>query len=122
DMFHHMRQRRQLVKAEGATAPFDRMGGAKEGVDDLLLYRLLGQTQQATLHRFQPFEALLEKYRQELPDVDRHALYSRTFLIVAKSWSGLKGLTIQPVAPAAFPACFFSGADSVVSSRMGVNL
>jgi len=29
--------------------------------------------------------ALLKKHRQELPDVDRHTLYSKTFLIVAKS-------------------------------------
>jgi len=36
--------------------------------------------------------------------------------------SGLKGLTIQPVAPAALPSAFLSPADSVVNSKIGVNL
>lgn len=42
--------------------------------------------------------------------------------MVAISFSGSNGLTSQPVAPAALPSCFFSSEDSVVSSRMGVNL
>ncbi len=41
---------------------------------------------------------------------------------VATSCSGLKGLTSQPVAPAALPSIFFSGVDSVVSISSGVNL
>jgi hypothetical protein len=56
----------------------------------------------------------------ELRHIDRHAAspglsghFKRhdqpsTFFIVASNWSGLKGLTIQPVAPADLPACFLS--------------
>ena len=36
--------------------------------------------------------------------------------------SGLKGFTIHPVAPAAWPAFFLSSEASVVSIKMGVNL
>src|SRR2546422_4762405 len=107
------------MKAEGATAPLNRVHSAKNRVDNLLLYRVLDEAQQAGLHRLQPFETLLEKDRAKLCDIDRHDAYSKTFLIVAKSWSGWKGLTIQPVAPAALPSCFFSGADSVVSISRG---
>ena len=41
-------------------------------------------------------------------------------LITDTSWLGSKGLTIQPVAPAALPRSFLSSLDSVVSVRMGV--
>ena len=40
---------------------------------------------------------------------------------VASSCAGLKGLTIQPVAPAFLPSIFFSMLDSVVSSSTGVS-
>ena len=47
---------------------------------------------------------------------------TRTTLATLQHCSGLNGLTIHPVAPAAFPSSFFSCCDSVVSMRIGVNL
>ncbi|KAF0232829.1 MAG: hypothetical protein FD177_2186 [Desulfovibrionaceae bacterium] len=48
--------------------------------------------------------------------------YRRTFCTTASSCSGLKGFTIQPVAPASLPSCFLPAWDSVVSMTMGMNL
>src|SRR6478736_3805195 len=50
--------------------------------------------------------------------IGRHAQL-RTLSTVASSRSGSKGLTIQPVAPAARPSCFLSALDSVVSTSSG---
>ena len=55
------------------------------------------------------------------PSRDREP-YQRTRAMVASSCGGLKGLTIQPVAPARLPSAFFSALDSVVSTSMGTNL
>src|SRR5215510_7845597 len=98
------------------------MGSTKDCVDRLFRRCAFLKLQQAGFHCFQPFQALFEKDLAELGNIDRHYAYPKTFWIVASNWSGLKGLTSQPVAPAALPSCFFSGADSVVSMSMGVNL
>src|SRR5215831_10561998 len=117
-----MGERGELLKAKGAPATLDRVSSTKDRVDCLFRRCAFLKLQQAGFHCFQPFQALFEKDLAELCHVDRHCAYPKTFLIVASSWSGLKGLTSQPVAPAALPSCFFSGADSVVSMSMGVNL
>src|SRR5437660_10615727 len=117
-----MRERGKLLKTKGAPTTFDRVGSTKDRVDRLFLWCALLKLQEAGFHCFQPFQALLKKDLAELGNINRHCAYPKTFLIVASSWSGLKGLTIQPVAPAALPSCFFSGADSFVSLSMGVNL
>ena len=51
-----------------------------------------------------------------------HSLYPKSFLVTAMSLSASKGLFIHPVAPAAFPFAFMSGADSVVSMTIGIPL
>src|SRR5262245_28996632 len=117
-----MGKRGKFLKAKGAPTTFDRVGSPKDRVNDLFRQCALFKLQQSGFHGFQPFHALFEKDLAELCYIDRHRAYPKTFLIVASSWSGLKGLTIQPVAPAALPSCFFSSADSVVSMSMGVNL
>ena len=45
-----------------------------------------------------------------------------SFCTAPSSCSGLKGLTTQALAPAAWPSRFFDSSDSVVSMMMGVNL
>src|SRR3954471_11533591 len=73
---------------------------------------------------------VLENLGDDLPDggdvVDdhdsRHGGPYRTFLRVSSRTSGLKGLTIQPVAPALLPFCLRSVPASVVSTRIGMNL
>ena len=45
-----------------------------------------------------------------------------TFLITASNWSCLKGLTIQPVAPASRAWRFSSSSDSVVNRITGMPL
>ncbi len=49
-------------------------------------------------------------------------VHANTFFTTLKSCSGLNGLTIQPVAPAALPSCRFRSCDSVVRINIGVNL
>ena len=51
---------------------------------------------------------------------DKSIYQSKTRLTVAIRRSGSKGLTIQPLAPAALPSIFFSVLLSVVSTRMGL--
>lgn len=45
-----------------------------------------------------------------------------TLPIVESNFSGEKGLTIQPVAPTAFPLAFISSVDSVVKQMIGMIL
>ena len=53
---------------------------------------------------FQLREQFVRLFLEGLPMIVDHP---STFFTTAISCSGLKGLTIQPVAPAAFPSCFF---------------
>ena len=52
----------------------------------------------------------------------RTALQLRNFFAMVSNCSLLKGFTIHPLAPAAFPAIFFSSCDSVVSMMIGMYL
>ena len=61
-----------------------------------------------------------QQQRREMIDVSFVHRYS-SFFSVAISCTGLKGLTIQPVAPARLPSIFFSWLDSVVSISIGVS-
>lgn len=45
-----------------------------------------------------------------------------SFFTTDRSLSASKGLTIHPVAPAAFPSSIFEPCDSVVRTIIGVNL
>ena len=119
---HQMGKFRDRLKSEGTAAPLDRMGTAENHVDHFGIIAAVIQLQQGGLHVREVLKALFKKDLMELCDVHCHGNQPSTRLTVETSCSGLKGLTIQPVAPAALPSCFLSAADSVVSVRMGVNL
>src|SRR5690606_10159076 len=106
-------------KAERGRATLDRMGGAEDHVDRFRIgARAPGfEREQAALHRVQALAALLEECGVEAGDIHGQA---RTLRTVATSCSGSKGLTSQPVAPAALPSIFLSVPDSVVSISSGV--
>ena len=95
------------------------MGDAEDGADELGLRSTDIQLQQSSLHRVERFEALVEEGVMKLGQIECHD-YLSTRCIVATSCSGSKGLTIQPVAPAALPSRLRSAEDSVVNMRIGV--
>ena len=115
-----LREARQLQRAQPS---------GQATVDELAF--LLGQMDAGDLfdQSAQRFEILIREI--ELARVARQPVCQRwrrtgvqvsTFSIVASSRSGLKGLTSQPVAPAALPASLRSAVASVVSTSNGTYL
>src|SRR5208337_2705161 len=105
-----------VIKPAHRSRPFDRVQRAKHPADQLRVAGVFLQNEEGRLEFGEQFVGFRPV------GFSQRFHYPRTFFTTARSCSGLKGLTIHPVAPAVFPSCFFSGWDSVVSITMGMNL
>jgi hypothetical protein len=126
----HVGETHQRLEAERACAALDRMDGPEHGVDRLGIAIAILHGEKARLE----FPELLFTFLEEgnfdgcqavqvrvLAGVSRAvSRQAATRRMASASFVGLKGFTIQPVAPACLARFFFSASLSVVSTRIGV--
>src|SRR5690554_5485297 len=112
----------QRLKSERPGAALDRVNGPENRVHRFDLVLLVHHQAETVIHGFQKILAFLKEGISEIvTDHDAHETprATATRSIAATSFISSKGLTIQPVAPAARARDFSSGALSVVSTRIG---
>src|SRR4051812_36584522 len=93
------------------------MDRAEHASDDLAISVAGRHRGEALFGRGQSLGAFLEEDRLDFVEIVAHG---QTFLIAAPSFTGSKGLVIQPVAPAPRARAFFSSENSVDRTKIGV--
>src|SRR5207237_3787086 len=103
-----VREARDLGQPERGGAALDGVRGAEDLVDELAPQRIGFEAEQGLLERLEVLGRLLDEGLAELPRIDvvrTAAVHGNTRLMTWRSCWGWNGLTSQPVAPAALPAC-----------------
>ena len=133
-LFHLVREPGEVRETRGCPRSLDGVNGPEHPVYQRGIARFRLQRQEGGVELNQQVQSLSPECAPHLlhnvgwhrylpvsqPPYVRHQ--RMTFFTTARSWSGLNGFTIQAVAPAALPSCFFSGCDSVVNRTIGTNL
>ena len=131
DLVHHrfedVGETDQVFQPEGPCAALHRVDGAEDGIDRLVIRLAQLHGQQALFGVGQEFIALLEeRLFDALERIQRNAPkrllegQAATRRTASTSFTGLKGFTIQPVAPAERARSFLAASLSVVRTRIGV--
>ena len=103
-----MSKMNEPFKIKSACATLNGMNGPENVIDRFLISTTLQKASQSLLGNTQKFRAFLEiDSLKMLLWVYIHS-YPKTFLITFCSLSGLKGFTIQPVAPSSRALTTFS--------------
>ena len=108
-------ERGDLLEPEHRARALDRMEGAKRRVDEIVVAGRLLEIEQSLFELLEEFRGLLAE------DVGGIGVFvhPKNFFAAARSCSCLKGLVIQPVAPAALACCFIPSSNSVVRNTIG---
>ena len=106
------------VEAEHGARALQRVQGPEGGVDKSLVLGRAVEVEQRELELFHEFRRFLAEDFDGIDVVHQPS----NFLATAVNCSGLNGLVIHPVAPAAFAACLIVSSDSVVRKTIGTPL
>src|SRR3954467_10209759 len=92
-------------------------------VDGVVISTVFGDCGKMPIGRFQQLRTFVEIGCPEVVETGHrpNPAHPHTRCTSSTSFSGLNGLTSQPVAPAPRPSAFFAGSDSVVSIRIGTD-
>ena len=104
-----------LLEPEHRARALDRMEGAKRRVDEIVITGSLLEIEQRLFELLEEFRGLLA---EDFGGISVF-VHPKNFFAAARSCSCLKGLVIQPVAPAALACCFIPSSDSVVRKTIG---
>ena len=104
-----------LLEAEHRSRALDGVQGAEGAVDQVVVAGRMLEVEQRRLELLEQVGGFLA---EDLRRISASG-HPSNFLVTARSWSCLKGLVIQPVAPAALARCFRPSSDSVVSMTIG---
>jgi hypothetical protein len=104
-----------LLKAEHGAGALDRVQGAEGAVDQVAVVGRALEIEQGGLELLEQVGGFLAEDLRGIGAVG----HPSNFLVTAISCSCLKGLVIQPVAPAALACCFVASSDSVVRMTIG---
>src|ERR1700734_3168382 len=118
-----MRKSHQPIEAESATAALDRMERPENRIYGIVVRSALRDLGEMRIGHVDQLDAFVKIGCLEVVEAGHSACsaHPQTRWTSSTNFSGLNGLTSQPVAPAPRPSAFFVGSDSVVSIRIGTD-
>ena len=114
--FEIVREGRHLIEAEHRARAFYRVKGTESGIYEVSIGCCFVEVEKRSFEAVEQFTGLLPVTSAASAIV----ICAHSLVTTARSCSGLKGLVIQPVAPAALASCLALSSDSVVRNTIGI--